>query len=389
MQSIKIRASAIALALATVSLFGSAASARDAAQADMAIGAIETVATFHDAMPTGVTVAPNGRIFVNYPRWGNDVPFTVAELVDGKAVPYPDAAFNRADSARPRDSLISVQSVVADANNRLWILDTAAPGFASPVAGGAKLVAVDLASNKVVKTIVFGPDIALPTTYLNDVRFDLRQGKEGVAYITDSSTRGPGAVIVVDIASGKATRRLSGHASTSPDKNFIPVIDGQQLMMRPAGGKPAKLQVAADGIALSPDGATLYFCPLSSRHLYSVPTAALRDPAISEAALGKLVRDLSEKGASDGLEADAKGYVYAGDYEHHAVRRYDGRSWQTIAQSPEIQWPDTFSIGTDGYLYFTVNQLDRQPNFHEGRDLRQKPYKLLRMRIGTGPVLLK
>jgi sugar lactone lactonase YvrE len=278
---------------------------------------------------------------------------------------------------------------VADTNNRLWILDTAAPAFKRPVAGGAKLVAVDLASNKVVKTIVLSPDVVLPTTYLNDVRFDLRQGKEGVAYITDSSTRGPGAIIVLDIASGKAVRRLSGHSSTSPDKNFIPVIDGQQLMMRPAGGKPSKQQVAADGIALSPDGTTLYFCPLTSRHLYSVPTAALRDPTISDAALGRLVRDLGEKGASDGLEADAKGRVYAGDYEHHAIRRYDGQTWKTIAQSPEIQWPDTLSIGTDGYLYFTVNQLDRQPNFHEGRDLRQKPYKLLRMRIDAGPVLLK
>jgi len=49
---------------------------------------IEQVATFDGAMPTGVTVAPNGRIFVNFPQWGDNAPFTVAELVDGKAVPY-------------------------------------------------------------------------------------------------------------------------------------------------------------------------------------------------------------------------------------------------------------------------------------------------------------
>ena len=48
---------------------------------------------------------------------------------------------------------MSVQSVVADAANRLWILDTAAPNFTSPVPGGAKLVAIDLATNKIVKTI--------------------------------------------------------------------------------------------------------------------------------------------------------------------------------------------------------------------------------------------
>ncbi|WP_318284813.1 hypothetical protein [Bradyrhizobium lupini] len=49
---------------------------------------LETVATFNDAMPTGVTVARDGRIFINYPRWSDDVPFTVAELINGKAVAY-------------------------------------------------------------------------------------------------------------------------------------------------------------------------------------------------------------------------------------------------------------------------------------------------------------
>ena len=66
--------------------------------------------------------------------------------------------------------------------------------------GGECLAAVgiDLATNRVVKAIPFSPDVALKTTYLNDVRFDLRKGKGGVAYITDSSQTGPNGVIVVD-----------------------------------------------------------------------------------------------------------------------------------------------------------------------------------------------
>jgi hypothetical protein len=63
-----------------------------------------------------------------------------------------------------------VQSVVVDAANRLWLLDTAAPSFSSPVTGGAKLVAVDLATNKVVKTIVLHAtftNLSLPSVYLH------------------------------------------------------------------------------------------------------------------------------------------------------------------------------------------------------------------------------
>lgn len=353
------------------------------------VGEVEQVATFTGAMPTGVTVAPNGRIFVNFPRWGDDVPFTVAEVRGGKTVAYPDPAINRGDAADPATTLISVQSVVADARNRLWVLDTAAPGFKPPVAGGAKLVAVDLATDKVVRTIVLPTDVVLPTTYVNDVRFDLGQGKEGVAYITDSSLSGPGGIIVVDLATGTALRRLSGHPSTSPDPDFQPVVEGEKLMARPPNGAPAPFRVASDGIALSADGQTLYYCALSSRHLYAVPTALLRDASVSEAELAAAVTDLGEKGASDGLEADDKGRVYASDYENNSIHRLADGQWTTIAQHPRMLWPDTLSIGTDGYLYFTANQLHRQPGFHEGRDLRQKPYELLRVKIDAGPVLLK
>ena len=59
------------------------------------VGMLEPVAYFHGAMPTGVTVSQNGRIFVNFPKWGDEVSYTVAEIKDGKAVAYPDEAMNQ------------------------------------------------------------------------------------------------------------------------------------------------------------------------------------------------------------------------------------------------------------------------------------------------------
>ncbi|GBQ91371.1 hypothetical protein AA23498_1166 [Acetobacter nitrogenifigens DSM 23921 = NBRC 105050] len=349
---------------------------------------VEQVAALSGAMPTGVTVAPNGRIFLNYPQWGDHPRFAVGELKDGHVVPYPDEILNIPDTLTPDGHFLSVQSVVADGANRLWVLDTGAPGFSSPVAGGTKLVAIDMGTNKVVQTIVLGPDVVLPTTYLNDVRFDLRQGKSGVAYITDSSIKGPGGLIVVDLASGHSLRRLSGHSSTMPDRGFVPRIDGQPLMLRPRGAAPGLWRVASDGIALSPDGATLYYCALSSRHFYAVPTALLRDPHATDEMIAAEVRDLGPKAPSDGLAEDDRGAIYAGDYEHGSIRKFvDGR-WTTIAHDPRILWPDTLSIGPDGYLYFTANQLYRQPVFHEGKDLRRQPYTLLRIKIDAGPVVL-
>src|SRR5215218_432456 len=138
---------------------------------DETLGVLEPVAYFNGAMPTGVTVSQKGRIFVNFPRWGDEVPFTVAEVREGKAIAYPDEAMNQTD---PHD--------LAD---RLWILDTGSPMFQPTKYGGPKLLCVDLNMNQVVKKILFPQNVALPTTYLNDVRFDLQRGKEGIAYITD------------------------------------------------------------------------------------------------------------------------------------------------------------------------------------------------------------
>lgn len=45
-----------------------------------------------------------------------------------------------------------------------------------------------------------------------------------------------------------------------------------------------------DGIALSPDAQTLFWCPLSSRNLFGIDTALLRDFLIPESIIEENVR---------------------------------------------------------------------------------------------------
>ncbi|KAF6573617.1 gluconolaconase [Paenibacillus sp. EKM212P] len=349
-------------------------------------GKLELVYSFYGAMPTGVGVSETGRIFICFPKWGDDVRFTVAEIVEGRLQPYPNLETNLVNPLNITMSFISVQSVIADGRGTLWVLDTAAPNFSEPIKGGAKLVAVDLKTNTIRKVYTFAEDAILPTTYLNDVRFDFRVGKSGYAYITDSSSKGPGAIIVVNLENGNAFRRLNGANSTSPDPYFLPKVEGKILMNRNTDGSTSPFRLASDGIAISPDGKIIFFCPLTSRHLYSISTEALRDRTIPDFNLRYHVQYWGEKGASDGLITDAKGNVYAGDYENDSIRKiFPNGIMETIAHDPRILWPDTFSIGPDQYLYVIVNQLHRQARFHYGKDLRQKPYSLLRIKIDELP----
>jgi sugar lactone lactonase YvrE len=358
------------------------------------LGILEPVAYFNGAMPTGVTVSHQGRIFINFPKWGDDVAFTVAEVLNGEAVAYPDEAINQTNPGDPAIALVSVQSVVVDPSDRLWILDTGSPRFQPTKYGGPKLVCVDLSTNKVIKKILFPQDVALPTTYLNDVRFDLRRGSEGMAFITDSAQKGPNGVIVVDLASGDSWRRLHDHPSTKAEmiRTFLPIVEGRPFLEhQPDGSVNQGASMGSDGIAISADGKRLYYCPLGSRKLYSVDTNSLADRTLDDQQVGDTVIGEGDRGgASDGLESDSAGYIYSTNYEHNAIlRRLPGRNWETVIHDPRLLWPDTLSLAADGYLYVTANQLHRQARFHNGRDLPRKPYTLFRIRVDAQPVLLR
>lgn len=346
---------------------------------DEPLGGLEEVARFHGAMPAGVAVSRHGRMFVSFPKWGDDVPFTVAEIHHGRTVAYPYEAVNRTDPRDLAGTLVSVQSVVVDAADRLWILDTGRPVFAPSQYGGPKLVCVDLADDRILKTILFPPEVALPRSYLNDVRFDLRRGAEGTAFITDSSEQGPNGIVVVDLGLGESWRRLHGHPTTTASADLLIIVEG-----RPFSG----MRMGCDGIALSADGLRLYYCPLASRRLYSVSAEALADRSMEEMDVEATVIDEGDKGgASDGLESDDAGNVYATSYEHNAVlMRSPGGQWETIAHDGRLLWPDSLSVAADGHLYVTANQLHRQASFNDGRDRRRKPYMLFRVPIDARPV---
>lgn len=347
---------------------------------------LELVADIPGPMPTGVTISRHGRMFVNFPRWGDDVHESVAEVVDGKVVAYPaDSVWNNFDPSDPEHRFLSVQSVVIDSIDHLWVLDTGRALSEAAPPGGPKLVEVDLGTDQVIRTIPFESSIAGPMSSVNDIRIDRKQGEQGTIYVTDASPTGSSALIVVDIASGQQLRRLDGDRSTAPTPGFFPTIEGKRFE-NTTTTPPTPTSYGADGIALSPDGSLLYYCPFASLNLYSVPTAALRDPGLSEQVLSGLVTDLGVKGMSDGLESDAQGNVYAGDLERQAIvrRNPDGRI-ETIAASDQLKFTDTFTLGYDGYLYFTVNQINRQPGFNNGVDRRTQPYQVMRLRIDALP----
>lgn len=326
---------------------------------------------------------------------------------------YPNASYNQSPGGAinrlavppvtkgDANHLLGVQSVIVDSADTLWILDTgrvqdledpAHPMLNATIPGGPKLVNIDLKTNQIIQTIIFGSDLVKPDSYFNDVRIDHNPNLagttgKGAAYITDSSLEGDNAIVFVDLGTGKGRR--SALSQTHAIYGSVPFVWGDpmyQISGAASALHPGYITFGADGIGLSPLGDTLYFSVIGGRFLYSAPTAALRqnNTAIT-------VKNLGEKGISDGLEVDSLGIVYAGNVEQNAISMYNpATTYATVfVRDPRINWVDTMSIASDGYLYFTVNQLNYLNAIYPGQgpplvDRRKKPYVAFRAKLPDG-----
>src|SRR4051812_13700212 len=320
---------------------------------------LQSVATF-DHQVTGVTVAPDGRIFVNFPRWTEDTPVSVAELMpNGSTKPYPDEEWNTWRNATmsavsPGDHFICVQSVVADTRGSLWVVDPAAPNAEKTMKGGPKVVQIDLQSNKVKRIFAITAEVAGPASYLNDIRI-APDGR--FAYLTDSGT--PGGLVVLNIESGQAWRALSDHPSTQFDPSVTVMTDGQPLR-RPDGRQPL---FNADSLALSRDGNTLYWQALTGQTLYRIPTSSIQSAAAAAQARPEKVATTEP---ADGLWTGENDEIYLSSIGGNAVKVVnpaDGRVRELLTDS-RLRWPDTFSQGPDGAIYVTASHIQDSPWFH-------------------------
>ena len=347
------RLTAASAALAMALLGGASFAQQQAAPSPGGAAQLQLVTSFEHQV-TGVTVAADGRIFVNFPRWSEDAPVSVAEVIrDGGIRPYPDEAWNAwrnvtRDQVTPGDHFVCVQSVVADGRGNLWVVDPAAPGQGYVVPGGAKLVRIDLATNRVAQVIRLDERVAPLSSYINDVRLS-PDGRH--AYLTDAGAKG--ALIVVDLPGGQARRVLDGHPSTQPEKGVVVKTDGQELR-RPDG---RGVEFAADSIALSPDGRHLYWKALTGRTLYRIATEALSNSRLSAKELESRIERVGESEPTDGLWIDKHGRLYLSAIEGNAVKVRDGGSDTTLVQDDRLRWPDTFAEGPDGTVYVTSSHI--------------------------------
>jgi sugar lactone lactonase YvrE len=345
-----------------------------AAAQDLKIPLEEVAQTGH-YQPIGVGVSHKGRIFMTFPKKKNDKNYSydygLAEIVNGKRLPYPNALWNQWDSTQAATRFVNVQAAVVDADDNLWVLDPSNPDDQAPVIAGIKLLKINLGTNKVERIYRF-EDLPRERTGLNDVRIDTRRQ---LAYLSDPVLA---AIVVLDLKTGKSRLALQGHKSTAAEPGFVLRLDGKEV--KDKSGKAFSSNV--NGIALPPDAKYFYYRAINQTKLYRVGTEYLANPALSNADLATHVETVGETGVSHGMLSDEAGNIYLSDSPNYAIRRVTpaGR-FETLVHDPRLSWPDTFALGPDGYLYLTATQINRAPKWNGGESKVDYPFRLYRIKL--------
>lgn len=338
-------------------------------------------ATTDTPLGNGAFTADGGLVVSHHPMY--ETPHRVSIFAaDGSLSPYPNLEWNT-PGEDPMSWLDAVLGLHDDREGRIWLADMGTRSNIQP-----KLVVWDTVADRLWRVIPLPPEVTTPFSEPNDFVVDLTRGK---VYIADEGAGGGGdgsraALIVVDIASGAAERRLEGFEGIMAEPQPL-IIDGKRVERNEPDGARTPLHVGVDGIAMDRAGTWLYLSPLNGHSLWRLPLAALADRALDDDALAAHLERYAAKPNSGGICMDDDDNVYLTVIETSAVGCISARdrSYSEPVRRDDMFWPDGLMRGPDGAIYVVCTQLPRSPPLARPGDVPELPFKVFRFRPAPPP----
>lgn len=301
----------------------------------------QTVALL-DERPGNIAISKEGRMFLTVQPLlhPNTKALEISAIATNSA--YPNKKYSTG-----KESIIKAAiGIKIDKDDNLWILDL----------GDKKFVVWDTKKDKLKKIIRIPDEVLAPASFLQDFALDEKRNRIIIADMTqgDLKSAPTPAFITVNTISGKAKRIAQGHSSMMPDFK---------------GG------FALNPIAIDPSFEWVYYGALHGKKIYRIPASSFDN----EKNVIKNIKEYGIKPYSDGIAADSKGNVYITDIQNDAIGLTTSKEYKILAKLPSGQsWADGLTIATDGYIYATVNQLNRAAALNNGKEEGVGPYLVVK-----------
>ncbi|CAH1800558.1 unnamed protein product [Owenia fusiformis] len=338
-----------------------------------------------------------GDVFVTVPRWRLGVPSTMNKVITkGNAnvlQPYPSWKMQEIGNC---SCFQFTQSMEIDpVSGWMWAIDTGRintlPGPGEGSAQNlcpAKLVIIDIAKRSIVRTHIFPEEVVSKSSnFLNDIVVD---PKGGFAYISDAADA---KMVVYNYNTDRSHSIKHISMGYEPDAILFTI-----------NNKNYTLRTTMDGIALSPDRSSIFYCALAGFSLYSISTKIANDPNGNH---GDAIRKVGVKvSQSDGLVAGYNNLYYGvlglnGLYKWEISKDMREQSvpytkvnltTRTEIYTDDVghQWVDTFALEESGeYLWYTANKL--QDFFPKGLDFsggNGSNFRIWKVKVNDRPYIL-
>ena len=331
-------------------------------------------ATTDTPLGNGAFTADGRLVVSHHPMYAT--PHRVSVFAaDGSLSPFPNLAWNTPQDD-PASWLDAVLGLRDDRHGRIWLADM---GTRSGIPG--KIVVWDTVADALWRVIPIPPHVVTPNSEPNDFVIDEARR---LLYIADEGAGRGGdgsraALIVLDITSGEARRRLEGVEGIRAERGPLTVA-GRVIERNDADGSRQPLHVGIDGIAMDRAGEWLYLSPLNGRTMWRLKVADLLDPRLDDAALADRLCRYAPKPNSGGIWIGPNNDLYLTVIERNAIGRISGadRTYDEPVVRDDMFWPDGIMQGPDGALYVVVTQLPRSPALARAGERPEMPFKVFR-----------
>jgi sugar lactone lactonase YvrE len=303
----------------------------------------------------GLAITSLGRIFVWFNQSSRKDHLHIAEvMLQQQILPYPNESWNKVDESRDLlYSFICIQSIRIGNKENLWVLDKGCFEEGCLVKDSAKIIEIDLQSNK-VKSIIPLNEVLTLKSEIKDMRV-----YNNYIFLTDI---GEEALILMSIENGKG-HRFNKHTVASYMTKTV--IADNHLSL------PGEAVANGGQLELSPNGNFLLYVDSSGNiRRYSTEQLLQQLPPVQDYFILKHAIQ-----ANGPLTTDPSGNIYIIDNIQSRIVRVDtaGESI-TLIEDYILRDADSLWVDDTNFLWITLGKKGAGSGSHKADSLHFPVY---------------